>query len=151
MESSGMKSTLTDINRIRLHLGAIAATLAAVFLSACATSGAQNQVIIDRAKARWEAIVAQDFDTAYDYYSPGFRSSLSRFDYEFQMRKRRIVYNAAQFVSHYCEESRCTLTFQVGYGVTRPLPGVGTWENKKLMVETWVLTDGEWWYVPGDN
>ena len=120
MESTGMKLTLTDKNpKRRYFFGTLAATFAALFMTACATSSQSNQVIIDRAKARWDAVIAQDFETAYDYYSPGYRSSVSRFDYEFRMRQRRIEYNAAQFVSHYCEESRCTLTFQVGYGVTR--------------------------------
>ena len=76
---------------------------------------------------------------------------MSRGDWEFKMRTRRIAYMGAQFVTHNCEESRCTLTFQVEYGVTQPLPGVGEWENRRLMVENWVRTEGNWWYLPEDS
>jgi hypothetical protein len=117
-------------------------------LSACATLEPQTEAVVERAQAHWDAVLAGDLETAYTYYSPGFRSSHSLIDYGVAMRTRRVNWTAATYKDHECEESRCTVRFDGVYRVIKPVPGLSEWESKALIEDTWVKVDGEWWYLP---
>lgn len=124
--------------------------LGAIFLAGCATTsgGGGGGTVGKRAQERWDALLVGDFDTAYEYYSPGFRSSHSRGDFEVMMRLRKVQFTGAQYASQECEGDRCTVIFDVGYRIASPVPGLDTWESTKKLDETWVRTQGQWWFVP---
>lgn len=124
------------------------ALLLALLLGACATNGASKNGIEDRAQARWDAILANDLDTAYGYYSPGYRTATSRVDFEIAMRLRKVKWVSADVLESSCEADLCTLTTLVGYEITKPVPGVPEWKSKQKVSERWVRTEGQWWYVP---
>jgi len=42
-------------------------------LAACSDPRPAAEVVEERAQARWEAMVARDFQTAWEYYTPGYR------------------------------------------------------------------------------
>ena len=129
----------------------MAAALVFAFLfSACATTG-PSSTVAKRAQDRWDALLAGDFENAYQYYSPGFRSSTSRGDFEVGMRLRKVQYSGATYAGENCEEDRCVLKFNVQYQVASPVPGLDKWESKTMLDETWVRTQGQWWYVPDTN
>ena len=46
-------------------------------VSACATTTSTSDVIEQRATARWDALLSEDVEAAYEYLSPGYRSSVS--------------------------------------------------------------------------
>lgn len=117
-------------------------------LTACAATGPQTHPVVERAQARWNALLAGDLETAYGYYSPGYRSSTSVVDFGIEWRVRKVGYTSAAYKEHVCEDVRCTVLFDITYKVTRPVPGLTTWESKSVVEETWVRTDGEWWYLP---
>jgi len=121
--------------------------MCAFLMSACATTG-PGSTVAKRAQDRWDALLAGDFENAYQFYSPGFRSSHSRSDFEVSMRLRKVQYRGAQYASEECEAERCKLSFNVQYQVASPVPGLDTWESKTTLDETWVKTQGQWWYVP---
>lgn len=136
---------------VALRLVALAA-IAAVFLAACATTGGGGGGdVVKRAEARWEAVLAGDFERAYQYYSPGYRSSHSPGDFELSMRLRKVQFRGARFVDHACEGDRCDLKFEVKYFVASPVPGLDKWESKTTLDETWIRTQGEWWYLPDEQ
>ncbi len=125
------------------------AVLATVLLPACATAPAnKDQVVIDRAQERWEAIISGDLEKAYTYYSPGYRSANSLIDFGVEMRTRRVGYTSVEYVEHECGDSRCTVRSLVGYIVIAPIPGMTKYEGKQLIEDTWVKTSGQWWYLP---
>lgn len=135
---------------VALRLVALAA-LAAVFLAACATTGGTSSAIVERAEARWDAVLAGDFERAYQYYSPGYRSSHSPGDLELSMRLRKVQFRAARYAEHACEGDRCDLKFEVEYRIPSPVPGLDKWESKTTIDETWIRTRDEWWYLPEDS
>jgi hypothetical protein len=121
---------------------------AVLALAACATPGTQTHPVVERAEARWAALTTGDLETAYTYYSPGYRSSTSLIDFGVAMRSRDVKWSSAAYKDHQCEESRCTVSFDVSYRVPRPVPGLKVWESTAVIRDTWVKVDGQWWYLP---
>lgn len=134
------------------NISRIATLVLAITLTAgCATTGGGgSSSVVKRAEARWEALLAGEFENAYQYYSPGYRSSHSLGDFELEMRLRKVHFSGADFVEEQCEAERCNLKFNVKYRVASPVPGIDTWESKSVLDETWVRTRNEWWYLPDD-
>jgi hypothetical protein len=119
-----------------------------MLLSACATTPSPDEVVKERAEARWEALLSKDYATAYSYYSPGYRSTTSVTDYEIGIRLRRVRWTSAVYLKHDCEENICSVSFRMGYRVGSPVPGVSTWDGYDKITDQWVKTGGEWWYLP---
>ena len=129
--------------------GALITGLAVLLLGGCALNPAsQEQRVVDRAQARWDAIVAGDLETAYTLYSPGYRSAMSVIDFAVELRTRRVAYTSAEYVSHECEEARCKIKFLVGFRVPAPVPGMTVFDSTQQLEDSWVRTNGEWWYLP---
>ena len=95
--------------------------------------------------------MAGDYDTAYSYYSPGYRSANSRVDFEIALRVRRVRWTSAEVQESSCDADVCTVVTTVGYAVAGAVPGVPVWKNKKSIEERWVRTEGQWWYLPEDH
>lgn len=127
----------------------IAGIACAVLLAAgCASQPKLAASVEERAQARWDAILAQDLDTAYSLYSPGYRSATSRVDFEIALRAKRINWTSANVQESQCEGDACTVITNVKYRITAPVPGVPSWESERRIDERWVRTEGQWWYVP---
>jgi hypothetical protein len=122
----------------------------ALVLTACATTGGgvAEDPIPQRAQARWDALLAGDFETAYGYLTPGYRSSKTLTDYEMGFRLRRVAYEGASYKSHECADSRCTVKMDVEIMIASPVPGLQEWKSKSVLDEQWVKTNGQWWYLP---
>lgn len=139
---------MTAILKSTLRLALI---LALAALAACATTpGASDtdKLIPERVQARWDALLAGDLETAYSYYSPGYRSTMSLLDFALSLSTRRVKWTSAEYLEHRCEEQRCAVTLKIGYSVAQPLPGVGVYDSYNVRDETWINTDGQWWYLP---
>ena len=140
------------MNRIYAHvktINRVLAALALVSLTACATQPrSQDDYVIERAQERREFQFAGDLETVYTYFSPGYRSTHSLIDFGVQERTRRVQYTSVEYVSHECEASRCIVTLELGYRIGAPVPGVSTFEGTSMVEETWINTNGEWWYLP---
>ena len=127
----------------------LAAVLALMMISACAaTPQSREDEIRLRAQARWDALLENDYETAYGYASPGFRSTTSVVDFEIEMRTRRVQYQSAEYREQSCEEKACTVTMLVGFKVVKPVMGLDVWESTSAIKEQWIQTGGEWWYLP---
>lgn len=148
MKSQATRSLSFCVQRHRHPTHYIITLLLVLLLGACASTGVSKNDIEDRAQARWDAILSNDLDTAYGYYSPGYRTATSRVDFEIAMRLRKIKWVSAEVLESSCEADLCTLTTLVGYEITKPLPGVPEWKSKQEVTERWVRTEGQWWYVP---
>jgi hypothetical protein len=40
------------------------------------------------------------------------------------------------------------VTFETGFKVDKPVPGMDGFEGSQTVEETWIKTDGQWWFVP---
>ncbi len=122
--------------------------LITLFLVACAGSPAYPESLEDRAQARWDALLAGDFEQAYAYLSPGFRSSVSQRDFELGFLLRRVQYTSAAYIDRECQTDACTVRMNIGYTLVAPLRGVQIWNSKTPVKERWVRVDGQWWFLP---
>ena len=142
--------------RLRWNLrgpGCLFATmLGALFISGCASQATAPESTRDsvevRAQARWDAVLAGDFETAYSYYSPGYRSGTSAVNLGVSITMRRVRWISAEYQEHDCTENACTVKFQVGYTVYQPVPGLKQYDGSNFQDENWIRTEGQWWYLP---
>jgi hypothetical protein len=125
-----------------------------MLLSACAatnTASSAKDPIPERVQARWNALLAEDFETAYSFYSPGYRSANSLTDFELSIRLRKVQWQSAEYLEHSCEESLCTAKIKMGYRVASPVPGINEWKSHSVIDEKWIKSDGQWWYLPNSR
>jgi len=98
-----------------------------------------EEVVKARAQARWDALLKEDFTTAYSYLGPGSRAVNSLDAYKAAVRRN--FYKAAQVATVTCETAdSCFVDVRVEY-VFR-----GS-RIKTPLGETWIKQDGNWWYV----
>lgn len=123
---------------------ALAALL--LVLAGCADKASPDNVD-RRSVERWNFLIAHQAEKAYDYLSPGFRSTQPRENYAASMNSRPVQWKSVQFNHKQCDADRCKVAVDVTYsilmpGVTKPSATVST------QSETWILVDGNWFFIP---
>lgn len=141
-------TALFHTSRIRwaTTLAAIASTFV---LAGCAALGPRpaEEVVRERAQARWNALVAGKFEDAYGYLSPASRSvvSLQRFKASIG---GAATWKGAEVHSVTCNQpERCTVSIKVRYQPALRAASLGTIETS--VEETWLLDAGQWWLPQG--
>jgi len=126
-----------------------------MLLSACASNAvvseqvkSDDDIVVERAKARWAALLSKDLERAYSYYSPGYRSTTSVVDFMFKQRTRRVKWESSEYLDHSCSERACNIRFKTGFKIEKAVPGMNVYRGYDNIEETWVKPDDEWWYVP---
>lgn len=97
---------------------------------------------------RWDALLSGDLAAAYEYLSPGFRSSVSSLQYQRSILLKKVKWTSAEIIESKCEETICNVEILLGFTVYGALPGVSKFEDTEQIYETWVLVDGKWYLVP---
>ena len=118
------------------------------FAGCAGMQSSSEKQMVDRAQALCDAIVSGKLETAYGYYAPGDRSGTSMVDFAIEVSQRRVNYTSAEYVSHQCEEDRCAVSFRVGFRVLAAVPGMKVFDSSQVIEDTWIRTDGNWWYLP---
>ncbi len=130
----------------------VAATL---LLSACAGVlggiGSPEVEVGERAKARYAALVARDYETVYRFFTPGFRQSWGYREY-MSARPPIAVHTSAELVSVKCDTQEvCELGVNVTYIPSTDVRGVPKGaEVSRLNEEKWIRVNGEWWFYQTD-
>ncbi len=119
-----------------------------LLLSACATTVPTGETVEERATARWDALLSGDIATAYEYLSPGYRSSVSSLQYERSILRRQVQWISAKYMGSECAENTCNVQISLGYRVVGALPGVRVFEGTQGIEESWLMIDGLWYNVP---
>ena len=129
------------------HWGRYPLMLAFLFLAACAGTGKSNGIEA-RAQTRWDLVLAGNLAEAYEYLSPGVRSSIGSFDYQRSLLITAVRWTSAEVLEAECSEDACSVKVNVDFMVVGALPGVTKFEGKQVITENWVRMDGQWWFVP---
>ena len=119
-----------------------------LLLSACATSMKSGGNIEKRAMGRWDALLSEDVEAAYEYLSPGYRSSVSLTQYHRSLLLSKVKWTAAKYIESDCEETVCNVKILLDFTVYGALPGVKSLESKQTIEESWVLVNSSWYLVP---
>ena len=119
-----------------------------LLLGGCATTAPKESDVERRATERWQALLSDDIEGAYDFLSPGYRSSVSRVQYTRTILLKQVGWTSADFIESDCAETACKVKISLGYIVYGGVPGVTSFEGKQEIEESWVLADGTWYFVP---
>ena len=129
-----------------LNIGAV--FCAVIFLSACAAPVSKESRVEQRVNERWEKLLTGDLAGAYEYLSPGYRSSVSSLQYQRSVLLKQIKWTSAKYVESNCEDVNCTATVEVGFTIHGGVPGIKSFSSTRPVEETWLLVDGIWYFVP---
>ncbi len=115
-----------------------------VLLGACASVGssAVEQTVTQRATARWKALIAQDFDSAYTYTTPAYRAVVNVQGFRARTAGA-VTWLGSEVVEVKCPEpAKCTARVKVDFKpLLRGRPGD---KFDAYFDETWLLEDGQW-------
>lgn len=116
------------------------AVVSMAILAGCATMGARKpeEVVKERAQARWDALLRNDVKSAYEYFSPGSRAVVDLKSYEAAVRKG--FWKSATVDGVTCTGQRCEATETIEYEYQGR-------RTRSPLTETWIEEDGNWWLV----
>ncbi len=119
-----------------------------LLLSACVTTAQKEDSIEKRAQARWDTLLSDDLAGAYEFLSPGFRSSVTSVQYQRSLLLKRVKWTGARYIESDCIDTTCKVKISLDYIVYGAVPGVKSFKGTQSILESWVLIDGNWYLVP---
>lgn len=137
----------------------VLATVALVGLAACAstpggggaTTGApaaaaakpeaREALVTRRATERWNLLIKDDLDGAYQYMSPGSRETTTLDRYK--LNTRRNAFREIKINSVTCDGDACTVKLMLTYDHQK-MRGIVT-----PVTESWIVDGAQAWYVYG--
>lgn len=132
----------------RSALGVMLAASLAACLGAPATEVSAEDRVAERAVARWEALIAGDWQGAYAMLTPGYRAATPFERWRGQFGGAA-AWKSVSVQGIICaEQDVCRATLLLDYEVSIPRPGIQKWPGRRPVEETWLLLDGEWWFHP---
>jgi hypothetical protein len=101
-----------------------------------------EEIIATRADARWKAIIAGDWKSAYQYTTPAYRETITQAHYQGYIGSA-VIRKAVEVKGVKCEEATaCDATLHMTYTpvMMRRIGDITT-----VVTERWVDIDGEWY------
>lgn len=130
----------------------ILAALAALVLSACASTGGGRSALTveQRAEQRVQSMVDRDFARTYQFLTPAYRGVHGEEAYTSMLRQGPTSWKEGKVISKECNESgeRCTLRVQVKMIAAKVVPGMPAFPVTATRTENWIRVDGQWYYSP---
>ncbi|MCB1915074.1 MAG: hypothetical protein KDG52_05090 [Rhodocyclaceae bacterium] len=126
--------------------GRLLSLLLVAGLGACASLSSPppttEERVGERARTRWEALVAQDWEKAYSFASPAYRSAIDLNGFKSRHSGGAVVWQGVKGVSSECGDEICDVQVEVAFepAVQKGFKGLSTTVNEK-----WLLEDGQWW------
>ncbi len=125
------------------HVAVFAATL---LLTACVDNRPPEEIVAERAQARWDAMIAKEFEDGWAFYTPGYRQHTSAQDLRYELRGKPVQWNQAEVRAVDCEEDRCQVRISLEYELVAGPDPVRGMPVRTPLTETWLKIDGRWWY-----
>jgi hypothetical protein len=123
-------------------------------LAACAGSPispspeAEEAVLRQRVQARWDALLAEDFETAHGFFVPAERErrSVESLRRRYSVQAQREQAQILQVMFAFNDPTRATVVVQQRFNTDGTASSfdsepVGTWD------ELWEKHNGQWWFV----
>jgi len=137
------------MNRAKILFLACGVGISALLTVGCAKKD-PAELVRQRATERWDLLAERHAVKAYDYLSPGYRSTHTLEQYVAFVATARVQWKSAKVESVQCEEKEvCTakltvITVLPGAVIQRP----SDMEYAAPVVEKWVSSDGQWYFLP---
>lgn len=101
--------------------------------------------LASRVQARWDAVIAGDYDKAYAFETPAYRSVFSIQQYRARFGDAVTWKSARVLSSKYDESHMASVSVAVEYEAVVSL--AGNMRSVRVMSEKWLYSDGAWWYI----
>lgn len=120
-------------------------------LTGCSVFQPKDDVAIvsDRSQSRMDALKAGNYEEAYSFMSPGYRSTNSLEHFKANNVRGVARLDSATVSGASCDSDSCTVKVQANYyyqGKDQILTGKPML-IERLNEERWIKADGKWWYL----
>ena len=125
----------------RAGMRLVASALMIAIAAGCAAVGPRDdrEVVAQKSKERWDAVIAGDLKKAYGYISPAGRTIVGYEGYERSIRKG--FHRAARVDEVRCTSPElCEVTLEIEYEFSGR-------RMKTPFFEKWVKQDSQWWFL----
>lgn len=133
-----MAAVLSSWSRIA---ASVVLSVSVVGASGCAIFKPRSPeaIVMERAQARWDALVKGDTKTAYEYLSPGSRSIMTAEQYDLSIRKG--FWKSAKVEKVECAApDSCFAHVAIEY----------EYQGRRIKTplgDTWIREGSDWWYI----
>ena len=117
-----------------------------LLLGGCGDRATEPQPLDERVLARWGHMIERDFESAWVFYTPGFRQTNPQGAFARDMAQRPVRWTSVEWQGAACGEDVCDVTVRVGFRAVGAPAGMGSIDVARDMRERWVWIDGQWWY-----
>ena len=132
----------------KLNYAAIAVVIGiGLLVSGCKKS----ETLEESVNNRWKAVIENDLEKAYEYFSPGYKEIENLLSYQNRIATAKInmSWKEGTFKSANCEsETLCKARVEVHYTYSFPRRSLGTTESRSTVIENWMVVNGKWHFVP---
>jgi hypothetical protein len=124
-----------------------------VLLAACASAPAPEpktpeEALRERVEAYYQALIARDYKGAYEFFTPGYRSTWSVTDH-YQRKPVIGTWQSAEVLSVDCvNEQACDVMVRTSFRFQKNMEPLGGQELPMDLKYRWLKTDGDWYYLP---
>ena len=119
--------------------GLLAALIATLAACGILERRAPQEIVKERAQARWDALVKSDIPTAYEYFSPSSKALLTQEAYKNTIRLG--FWKSAVVDRVICATAEsCDVVTNIEYEIQGR-------RFKTPLKETWIREGSNWWYV----
>lgn len=107
------------------------------------------ELLTERAKQRWQALINKDWETAYNYELPAYRKTydVNRYRAKFG---RTVQWKAVEIVSVEVVKEAVLADVNLKLKYQFSLPDAEVIESDKPLKERWMKQEGEWWIVSSE-
>jgi len=138
----------------------LALAVVASVLTACGATApskkaglAPEEAIAQRAKARWDAIIAKEYEKAYSFMTAGARATTPFDNYANRLAMSAVQWKNAEVEQVTCEEADvCVARVRIESKIRSPSAGgtgVGMLTSNRPVLEDWLRgSDGQWYFLP---
>lgn len=123
-----------------------------LLLAGCATGtgGAKKGgTVEERAVKRWEMLIAHKASDAYEYLTPGYRSTHPKEVYAAAMSSRPIKWTKVEYMDKDCpDENTCTVRLVIDFEMRIAAGIPGPVASIDVQKEKWLRIKGQWYHLP---
>ena len=104
----------------------------------------KQQLVAERAQARWDALLKGDLDVAYQFLSAGSKAATTLPAYKAKIKPG--MWRAAKVDKIDCEREICKVVMLITYDA-KPARGIPVKGIQTPLDENWIIENGSAWYI----
>lgn len=132
--------------KLRRKFALMCLLLGVLLLAGCATpqvQGSPENIVRQRAKARWDALIAGDTEKAYQFLQPAYRAVRNLKFYQSSVARGATQWTGVDVIGVECKPDVCSARIRMDYKLALGM-GSGAAFNTHFD-EQWIMEKGNWW------